>query len=173
MPLQVIDKITKVVPGLIKPQMAKQLNDLEKLNTRVKDMTNMFGHFTRNAWVYKNDKIYEFLEKMTPEESVTFYIDPKKYDWPRYLYKFGYGLEYFINKQDIHDISADNSYPLLNKMKYRRFDTERRLLLDNQLINLDLEQIRVKIIDSLEEKERSEASKFLSKNLNSNSNYSL
>jgi hypothetical protein len=37
----------------------------------------MFGHFTRNAWVYKNDKIYEFLGKMTPEESVTFYIDPK------------------------------------------------------------------------------------------------
>ena len=90
----------------------------------------MFSHFTRYPWVFKSNKIYEFYEKMTPEERSTFYMDPKEFNWERYLYQFAYGLEYFVNKQDIIDISQDCSYPLLNKMKYRKYDTERRVLFE-------------------------------------------
>lgn len=57
-------------------------------------------------------------------------MDPKEFNWERYLYQFAYGLEYFVNKQDIIDISQDCSYPLLNKMKYRKYDTERRVLFE-------------------------------------------
>lgn len=93
-----IDKITKVVPGLRQPKVTNLISEMQKLNVRIKDIVNMFGHFTRHGWIYKNDKIYEFLDKMTPEEKAIFYMDPKEYEWPRYLYSFAYGLEHFINK---------------------------------------------------------------------------
>jgi hypothetical protein len=74
------------VPGLRTPKISKQINEIQKINKRVKDITIMFSHFTRYPWVFKSNKIYEFYEKMTPEERSTFYMDPKEFNWERYLY---------------------------------------------------------------------------------------
>lgn len=58
-------------------------------------------------------------------------------------------------------------------MKYRRFDTERRVLLDNALIIQDIEHVYTKVIEHIDNKDRPEALKFLQKNLNGISSSSL
>ena len=42
---------------------------------------------------------------MTPNEREVFYIDPKKFDWKNMTYKYIYGVEHFMNKQDIYDLT--------------------------------------------------------------------
>lgn len=58
-------------------------------------------------------------------------------------------------------------------MKYRRFDTERRVLLDNALIIQDIEHAYRKVIEKFDNNDKKEALKFLQKNLNGISSSSL
>lgn len=58
-------------------------------------------------------------------------------------------------------------------MKYRRFDTERRVLLDNALIIQDIEHAYHKVIEKFDNNDKTEALKFLQKNLNGISSSSL
>ncbi len=80
-----LDRVTKVIPGLRTTHMTKSFEKLSNLNAKIKDMVNMFAHFTRYSWTFQTKKIYEFLEEMSPSERITFYMDPKEYDWKKYL----------------------------------------------------------------------------------------
>ena len=51
-------------------------------------------------------------------------------------------MEYFIYRQDVVDISKQETYPLMNKLKLRAFETERNILIKNPLVVSNLEGIR-------------------------------
>ena len=51
-------------------------------------------------------------------------------------------------------------------MKYRRFDTERRVLLDNSLIIQNIDHVYHKAIEKFDNNDKKEALKFLQKILN-------
>jgi hypothetical protein len=112
------------------------------LNEKLKDFYELFEHFVSGEWIYESKKIYEFLAQMSPKDIENFYIDPKTFDWESQTYKYGFGVEHFMNKQDIYELSNGEHMALLKKNKFRNFDSLRRVLFENQIISQDTETIR-------------------------------
>ena len=42
---------------------------------------------------------------MSTQDKEIFYIDPRKFDWRNEMYRYLFGVEHFMNKQDIYDLS--------------------------------------------------------------------
>jgi hypothetical protein len=78
---------------------------------------------------------------MTPEERQIFYVDPKTFDWGTATCLYGYGIEHYMNKQDIHEVDDRTGF-LLNKNKFRKFDSLRRAFIENKIIAQDPVLIR-------------------------------
>jgi hypothetical protein len=73
-------------------------------------------------WIFETKKLYEFEARMAPKEREIFQIDAKKFDWKGITYKYGFGVEHFMNKQDIYDLTQGIQMTLLRKNKFRPFD---------------------------------------------------
>ena len=101
------------------------------LNEKLKEFYELFEHFVSGEWIYESKKIYEFLAQMSPKDIENFYIDPKTFDWESQTYKYGFGVEHFMNKQDIYELSNGEHMALLKKNKFRNFDSLRRVLFEN------------------------------------------
>lgn len=111
------------------------------------DLYELFAHFTRNEWIYESKKIFEFEAMLTPEEREIFYVDPRTFDWKQATCLYGKGVEYYMNKQDIYEVDDRTGF-LLNKNKFRNFDTLRRAFLENKIIASDPAQIRKEAFSS-------------------------
>ncbi len=135
-PATVLDRVSKI-PGIGSTKMQKDVSLLKLLNEKLKDFYELFEHFVSNEWIYETKKIYEFEQKMSPKDKEIFYIDPRKFDWKNETYRYGYGVEYYMNKQDIYDLSQGKSMALLRKNKFRNFDSFRRVFFENQIISQD------------------------------------
>lgn len=135
-----MEKVSKI-PGIGSPKMQKEVQTLKFVNEKLGDLYELFAHFTRNEWIYESKKIYELEARMTPEEREIFYVDPKTFDWAQATCLYGKGIEYFMNKQDIYEVDDRTGF-LLNKNKFRNFDTLRRAFLENKIIAQDPVQIR-------------------------------
>jgi hypothetical protein len=79
-------------------QMKKKANKMQKLISRVRSMTDLFGHFTVNDWVYESLKIEDYLAKLSQEDKNEFQIDVKSIDWAIAVARYGYGIERYIFK---------------------------------------------------------------------------
>lgn len=99
-------------------------------------MYELFSHFTKNEWIYESKKIFELEAEMSSEERQIFYVDPKTFDWGTATGLYALGVEKFMNKQDIYEVDDRTSF-LLNKNKFRRFDSLRRTFIENQIIAQD------------------------------------
>lgn len=111
--------------------MQKDVAQLKMLNEKLKDFYELFEHFVSGEWIYETKKLYEFEQKMSPQDRDIFYVDPKKFDWESQTYKYGFGIEHFMNKQDIYDLSQGQHLTLLKKNKFRNFDSFRRVFFEN------------------------------------------
>lgn len=78
---------------------------------------------------------------MTQEERQIFYIDPKTFDWGTATCLYGKGVEFYMNKQDIYEVDDRTGF-LLNKNKFRKFDSIRRAFIENQIITQDPQILR-------------------------------
>ncbi len=110
-------------------------------------MYELFSHFTRNEWIYESKAIYLFEAQMNKEEQEIFYIDPKLINWKEATCLYGYGVEHYMNKQDMY-FNDGKTLLLLNKNKFRYFDNVRRVFLENQIISEDPIQIRKETFSS-------------------------
>ncbi len=140
-PAVVLDKVSKI-PGIGSTKMQKDVSMLKLLNEKLKDFYEMFEHFVSGEWIYETKKIYEFEQKMSTQDKEIFYIDPRKFDWKNETYRYGFGVEHFMNKQDIYDLSQGQHMALLRKNKFRNFDSFRRVFFENQIISQDTDIIR-------------------------------
>ena len=75
------------------------------VNEKLKDFYDLFEHFVSGEWIFETKKLYEFEARMTPKEREIFHIDPKSFDWKGITYKYGFGVEHFMYKQDIYDLT--------------------------------------------------------------------
>jgi hypothetical protein len=135
LPTSILDKVSKI-PGIGNPKMQKDVQTLKFVNDKLGDLYELFSHFTRNEWIYESKKIYELEAQMTPEERQIFYVDPKTFDWGTATCLYAKGVEHYMNKQDIYEVDDRTSF-LLNKNKFRRFDSLRRTFIENQIIAQD------------------------------------
>lgn len=74
-------------------------------------------------------------------------MDPKLIDWKQATCLYAYGIEHYMNKQDMYH-NDDKSLLLLNKNKIRYFDRARRVFFENQIISEDPIQIRKETFSS-------------------------
>lgn len=56
------------------------------MNTKVKELFDLFEHFIQNQWIYESKQIYLYLQKMCKEEIEEFIMDPKLIDWNYYFH---------------------------------------------------------------------------------------
>jgi len=112
------------------------------VNDKLKDFYELFEHFISGEWIYETKKIYDFQAQMSPKDIENFYIDPKPFDWESQTYKYGFGVEHYMNKQDIYDLNNGEHMALLKKNKFRNFDSLRRVFFENQIISQDTETIK-------------------------------
>ena len=104
-------------------------------------MYDSFEYFTRKEWIYETNKVHDFEKMMTPEERQIFYLDPKTFTWDEAVHLYSYGIEKYMNKQDVMS-PVENSVMLLHKNKFRYFDDARRAFLEFDIISVDPAQIR-------------------------------
>jgi Male sterility protein len=74
---------------------------MQFVNEKITDLYDSFQHFTRNEWIYETKKLIEFDARMTAADRLEFYVDPRTYSWVEGTHLYGYGIEKYMNKQDI------------------------------------------------------------------------
>ena len=104
MPTAVLDKVSRI-PGIGSAKLQKNVSQLKMLNEKLKEFYELFEHFVSGEWIYETKKLYEFEARMSPKDREIFYVDPKRFDWLSQTYKYGFGVEHFMNKQDVYELS--------------------------------------------------------------------
>jgi Male sterility protein len=140
LPTAVLDKVSKI-PGIGSPKMQKDVQTLKFVNEKLGDLYELFAHFTRNEWIYESNQIYELEAMMTKGEREVFFVDPRTFDWATATCLYGKGIEYYMNKQDIYSVDDKTGF-LLNKNKFRNFDSIRRAFIENKIVASNPIQIR-------------------------------
>ena len=106
LPLMVLKKTANVLGS---QSMKKQALRAEKLIKKEKLLCDAFMHFVDNEWIFAGHNMLSMTRMMTPEESLTFLIDPAVIDWKLYIPNFVCGLKKFVLKEQIYSyINAEN-----------------------------------------------------------------
>jgi hypothetical protein len=129
LPTSIMEKISRI-PGIGSQKMQNEVKKMKFVNEKLGDLYDLFAHFTRNEWIYESNMIYKFEARMTSEERKIFFIDPKTFNWFEATCLYAYGIDFYMNKQDI-EYMDDRTGFLLNKNKFRYFDSARRVFLEN------------------------------------------
>ena len=64
-------------------------------------MRSILDFFIFGKWIYKNDRIYNILNRLSDEEKQEFDCDVQYINWPKYLEGFPTGMFIWSLNQDL------------------------------------------------------------------------
>jgi Male sterility protein len=115
-------------------------------NDKIKELYELFEHFTSVEWIFESKKIYEFMSQMSPEEVDLFLMDPTIIDWAKFLQYYAYGAQKYIFKQDAIIPFGDREL-LLSKNYFTNFENIKYAFISKPLrISNDYHDIRSEVL---------------------------
>ena len=76
-------------------------NELKKIVKRDEGISEAFGYFTSNQWIFETRKVNQLMNNLTIDQNTSFQLNVKKIDWRYYFYHFNYGIQKFILKENV------------------------------------------------------------------------
>jgi hypothetical protein len=85
---------------LANPNLAEQVEALNRVRGKFNSMDKLFNHFLHNEWIFESVNMGHILKRMSPSESQEFLIDVRKVDWEACTRGFCYGIRRYVVKED-------------------------------------------------------------------------
>ena len=60
LPTKILDRVSRI-PGISSPQLKKTAKLANFVNEKVKELYDLFDHFTTHEWFFESKKIYEYM----------------------------------------------------------------------------------------------------------------
>ena len=74
--------------------------ELSNAKSKAYEIVNIQEYFMRGNWNFVNQRSYEILGMMSPQEREEFFCDTKEIEWEKYLEDFNKGLVVWTLKED-------------------------------------------------------------------------
>jgi hypothetical protein len=91
LPIQAMEVLGKLPHPALEP-IRKGTKDIRKFQGKFRAAKNILNFFIHGKWIYKNDKIYDIINRLSDEEKLEFECDVQKLKYPKYMGDFPTGM---------------------------------------------------------------------------------
>lgn len=100
------------------PKMKKNSERYLKALTQCKTISDHFGHFTNNEWIYDSYNSYQLKARMIEEDVREYKVDIAELDWKTYFPIFSYGIQKYLLKEEVEPPFGPRTSVLSHNPKY-------------------------------------------------------